>query len=51
MHRVLRVPKRELEVHFPVTLDNGTVEAFTGYRVHHNLNRGPASAAFDTPRT
>lgn len=43
MHRVLRVPKRELEVHFPVTLDNGTVEAFTGYRVHHNLNRGPAS--------
>jgi glutamate dehydrogenase (NAD(P)+) len=43
MHRVLRVPKRELEVHFPVTLDNGTVEAFTGYRVHHNLNRGPAT--------
>ena len=43
MHRVLRVPKRELEVHFPVTLDNGEVEAFTGYRVHHNLNRGPAT--------
>jgi glutamate dehydrogenase (NAD(P)+) len=43
MHRVLRVPKRELEVHFPVTLDDGTVEAFTGYRVHHNLNRGPAT--------
>jgi glutamate dehydrogenase (NAD(P)+) len=43
MHRVLRVPKRELEVHFPVTLDNGSVEAFTGYRVHHNLNRGPAT--------
>ena len=43
MHRVLRVPKRELEVHFPVTLDGGTVEVFTGYRVHHNLNRGPAA--------
>jgi glutamate dehydrogenase (NAD(P)+) len=43
MHRVLRVPKRELEVHFPVTLDDGSVEAFTGYRVHHNLNRGPAT--------
>ncbi|MEX0709876.1 MAG: Glu/Leu/Phe/Val dehydrogenase [Chloroflexota bacterium] len=43
MHLVLRVPKRELEVHFPVTLDNGTVEVFTGYRVHHNLNRGPAT--------
>ena len=43
MHRVLRVPKRELEVHFPVTMDDGSVETFTGYRVHHNLNRGPAT--------
>jgi glutamate dehydrogenase (NAD(P)+) len=43
MHRVLRLPKRELEVHFPVRLDNGKVNAFTGYRVHHNLNRGPAT--------
>jgi glutamate dehydrogenase (NAD(P)+) len=43
MHSVLRVPKRELAVHFPVTLDDGSVEAFTGYRVHHNLNRGPAT--------
>ena len=43
MHRVLRVPKRELEVHFPVRFDNGEVKAFTGYRVHHNLNRGPAT--------
>ena len=43
MHRVLRVPKRELEVNFPVTLDDGAVRAFTGYRVHHNLNRGPAT--------
>lgn len=43
MHRVLRVPKRELEVNFPVTLDDGSVRVFTGYRVHHNLNRGPAT--------
>ncbi|HLY35378.1 MAG TPA: Glu/Leu/Phe/Val dehydrogenase [Candidatus Limnocylindria bacterium] len=43
MHKVLRVPKRELEVHFPVRFDDGHVEAFTGYRVHHNLNRGPAT--------
>jgi glutamate dehydrogenase (NAD(P)+) len=43
MHRVLRVPKRELEVHFPVRFDDGHVEAFTGFRVHHNLNRGPAT--------
>ena len=43
MRDVLRVPKRELQVNFPVTLDNGSVEAFIGYRVHHNLNRGPAT--------
>jgi glutamate dehydrogenase (NAD(P)+) len=43
MHRVLRVPKRELEVHFPVRFDDGHVETLTGYRVHHNLNRGPAT--------
>ncbi len=43
MHRVLRSPKRELEVHFPVRFDDGHVEAFTGYRVHHNVNRGPAT--------
>ena len=43
MHRVLRVPKRELTVHFPVTHDDGHVEVYTGYRVHHNVNRGPTS--------
>jgi glutamate dehydrogenase (NAD(P)+) len=43
MHRVLRVPKRELTVHFPVRMDDGRVEAFEGYRVQHNLNRGPAT--------
>lgn len=43
MRRVLRVPKRELTVSFPVTLDDGSVEVFTGYRVHHNVNRGPVT--------
>jgi glutamate dehydrogenase (NAD(P)+) len=43
MHRVLRIPKRELTVHFPVTHDDGHVEVYTGYRVHHNVNRGPTS--------
>ena len=42
LRRVLRVPKRELTVNFPVTMDDGHVEVFTGYRVHHNLSRGPA---------
>ena len=43
MHGVLRDPKRELTVHFPVRMDDGSVRNFTGYRVHHNLNRGPAT--------
>jgi glutamate dehydrogenase (NAD(P)+) len=42
MRRVLREPKRELTVHFPVTMDDGRVEVYVGHRVHHNVNRGPA---------
>ena len=42
MRRVLRVPRRELTVHFPVHMDDGSVQVFTGYRVQHNLGRGPA---------
>jgi glutamate dehydrogenase (NAD(P)+) len=42
MREILRQPKRELTVHFPVRLDNGRVKTFTGYRVQHNVNRGPA---------
>jgi glutamate dehydrogenase (NAD(P)+) len=39
---VLREVKRELIVHFPVYLDDHSVVMFTGYRVHHNITRGPA---------
>jgi glutamate dehydrogenase (NAD(P)+) len=39
---VLREPRRELTVHFPVELDDGSVAVFTGHRVQHNLARGPA---------
>jgi len=39
---VLRKPKRELMVHFPVRMDGGHLEVFTGYRVQHNIARGPA---------
>src|SRR5919107_336076 len=42
MRRVLREPRRELTVHFPVKMDDGSVQVFTGYRVQHNLGRGPA---------
>ncbi|MDQ2934431.1 MAG: Glu/Leu/Phe/Val dehydrogenase [Chloroflexota bacterium] len=42
MRRVLRVPQRELTVNFPVTMDDGEVRVFTGYRIQHNVSRGPA---------
>jgi glutamate dehydrogenase (NAD(P)+) len=34
--------KRELIVHFPVKMDDGSVRIFTGYRVQHDVSRGPA---------
>jgi len=42
LRKVLREPRRELTVHFPVKMDDGNVQVFTGYRVQHNLGRGPA---------
>ncbi len=42
LRAVLRVPKRELTVNFPVEMDDGSIHVFTGYRVQHNLTRGPA---------
>ena len=40
--KVLRSPSREIIVHFPVGMDDGHVELFTGFRVHHSIARGPA---------
>ena len=42
LRRVLREPRRALTVTFPVHMDDGTVQVITGYRVQHNLGRGPA---------
>src|SRR5919201_1915329 len=42
MRRVLRECKRELTVTFPVLMDDRTIQMFTGHRVHHNVDRGPA---------
>jgi glutamate dehydrogenase (NAD(P)+) len=42
VRKVLREVKRELTVHFPVLMDDRSIEMFTGYRVQHNLARGPA---------
>lgn len=39
---VLKHPRRELIVHFPVKMDDGTIRVFTGYRVQHNVARGPS---------
>jgi len=39
--RVLRYPAREIIVHFPVGMDDGRIEVFTGYRVQHSQARGP----------
>ncbi|NJN15395.1 MAG: Glu/Leu/Phe/Val dehydrogenase [Oscillochloris sp.] len=38
---ILRVPQRELSVTFPVKMDNGETIVFEGFRVQHNLSRGP----------
>ncbi|HMK76919.1 MAG TPA: Glu/Leu/Phe/Val dehydrogenase dimerization domain-containing protein, partial [Thermodesulfobacteriota bacterium] len=38
----LKNTKRELIVHFPIQMDDGNVKIFTGYRVQHNVARGPA---------
>ena len=39
--RVLRYPSREIIVHFPVAMDDGRIEMFTGFRVLHSQARGP----------
>ncbi|HSW43055.1 MAG TPA: Glu/Leu/Phe/Val dehydrogenase [Patescibacteria group bacterium] len=42
LRAVLREPRRALTVTFPVHMDDGTVRVMTGFRVQHNLGRGPA---------
>lgn len=40
--KILKEPKRTLTVSVPLRKDDGTYEVYTGYRVQHNLARGPA---------
>jgi glutamate dehydrogenase (NAD(P)+) len=42
LRAMLREVKRELVVHFPVEMDDGSFRVFTGFRVQHNIARGPA---------
>src|ERR1700692_4725163 len=39
--KVLSSPSREIIVHFPVVMDDGKIQLFTGYRVQHSIARGP----------
>jgi glutamate dehydrogenase (NAD(P)+) len=42
MRAMLKSPKRELTVNFPVRMDDGSYQVFTGYRVQYNMARGPS---------
>ncbi len=42
LHQLLATPRREMTVAIPVRRDDGHVETLRGYRVQHNLSRGPA---------
>lgn len=41
-YNVLKSPQKSVIVSIPVTMDNGSVEVFEGYRVVHNANLGPS---------
>ena len=41
MREILKHPKRELTVNFPVRMDDGSYHVYTGYRVQYNMARGP----------
>jgi glutamate dehydrogenase (NAD(P)+) len=41
LRKYLRSPNREIIVHIPVTMDNGQLQVFDGYRVQHSIARGP----------
>ncbi|MCD6232427.1 Glu/Leu/Phe/Val dehydrogenase [Candidatus Aerophobetes bacterium] len=42
IHNILKKPKRILTVSIPIRMDDGRIEVFTGFRVQHNITRGPA---------
>jgi glutamate dehydrogenase (NAD(P)+) len=41
LYRYLRTPNREIIVHIPVTMDDGRLDVFDGFRVQHSIARGP----------
>lgn len=41
LHRMLATPRREMHVAVPLRRDDGSIELLAGYRVQHNISRGP----------
>lgn len=41
LRKLLQVPEQEITTYIPVVLDDGRLEVFVGYRVHHSQARGP----------
>ena len=41
LYRFLKYPDKEITLYIPVMMDNGHLEVFIGYRVHHSIVRGP----------
>lgn len=41
IRKILSITNNELIIHFPVKMDNGSIEIFSGYRVQHNNALGP----------
>ncbi len=41
MELLLRTPSRELRVELVITLDDGSLGHFIGYRIQHDNSRGP----------
>jgi len=42
IHEKLKHPKTILIVSVPIIMDSGKLKVFTGYRVQHNIDRGPS---------
>ncbi|MCW2572698.1 MAG: gdhA, partial [Frankiales bacterium] len=52
LHELLATPRRSMQVAVPLRRDDGTMQVLAGYRVQHNLSRGPAKGGIRFhPRT
>jgi glutamate dehydrogenase (NAD(P)+) len=41
-YEAVKYPERELQVSLPITMDDGSIKVFEGFRVQHSTVRGPA---------